>query len=131
MSIPDNVIVVRLTTDNAPLNFSFALSRKERAEVLVNDSVSTMQGVLNSGDESRLGVQYFSEAKLVKRTENEAVILVSAATDYKDIIENQDRKDLSIIGQMVEKQISAASLFSYDDLKQRHIDEYKRYLDRE
>ena len=130
VSIPDNMIVVRLTTENAPLNFSFALSRKERAEVLVNDTVSTMQGVLNSGDESRLGVQYFSEAKLVKRTENEAVILVSAATDYKDIIENQDRKDLSTIGQMVEKQISAASLFSYDDLKQRHIDEYKRYFDR-
>ena len=130
VSIPDNVIVVRLTTENAPLNFTFALSRKERAEVLVNDTVSTMQGVFNSGDESRLGVQYFSEAKLVKRTENEAVILISAATDYKDIIENQDRKGLSTIGHMVEKQICAASAFSYDDLKKRHIDEYKRYFDR-
>ena len=130
VSIPDNVIVVRLTTENAPLNFSFALSRKDRAEVLVNDTVSTMWGTLNSGDESRLGVQYFSEARVVKRTENEAVILISAATDYKDIIENQERKDLSTIGQMVEKQISAASAFSYDDLKSRHIDEYKRYFDR-
>lgn len=130
VSIPDNVIVVRLATENAPLDFKFNLSRKERAEVLDNDTVSKMWGTLNSGDESRLGVQYFAEAKLVKRTENEAVILVSAATDYADIIENRSSTDISSIGQKVENQISVASVFSYDDLKNRHICEYKRYFDR-
>lgn len=130
VSIPENVIVVRLKTENVPLRFSFTLSRKERAEVLNNDSVSIMRGTLNSGDESRLGVQYFAEAKLVKCTENEVVILVAAATDYKDIIENRERIDLSAIGQQVEKQISAASAFGYSDLKNRHISEYKKYFDR-
>ena len=130
VSIPNNVIVISLKTEVAPLKFSFTLNRTERFEVINNETVSKMRGLLDSGDEKKDGVKYFSEAKIIKKTDNEAIILISAATDYKKIIEKKEPINYDEIISEVENYIEEASKFSYDEIKENHIKEYKKYFDR-
>ncbi|MBP5366604.1 MAG: glycoside hydrolase family 95 protein [Bacteroidales bacterium] len=129
-SLTDNVIVVRLTTENAPLKFSFGFSRAERAEVSGNDDVATMQGVLDSGDPTTAGVAFYARAEVTQRTGNEAVILISAATDYQQIIDGKPHGDIAQMSELVESTITSARKRSYEELKQQHTDEYRKYFDR-
>ena len=102
VSIPKNVIVIYLKTENAPLKFSFTLNRKERVEINNIDDFSSMQGILDSGDEDKEGLRYFSKAKIIKKTENEAIILISASTNYQKIIENKEHYEFETIINEVE-----------------------------
>ena len=89
-----------------------------------------MKGMLDSGDAKKEGVKYFSEAKLIKKTDTEAIILISAATDYQKIIEKQEHINFDDIISEVEKYIEEALNYSYDEIKENHIKEYKKYFDR-
>ena len=130
VSIPSNVIVIYLKTENAPLKFTYDLYREEKSEVQKGDPISTMKGMLDSGDETKEGLRYFAEAKTILKNENEAIILISAATDYTKIIEKKEHNNYDSIISEVEYYISEASNSNYDILKQKHINEYKKYFDR-
>ena len=130
VSIPSNVIVIKLKTENTQLKFSFSLNRTERAYINNTENISTMKGMLDSGDENKDGVKYFSEAKIIKQTDNEAIILISAATDYQKIIQKEEHSNFDEIISEVENYIEEASKFTYDELKDNHIKEYKKYFDR-
>ena len=130
VSIPENVIVINLKTENAPLKFNFTLFREERGEVENETLISKMKGMLDSGNEAKDGVRYFTEAKVITKSENEAIILISAATDYKKIIENKEHKNYDSLITDVENFILGASKLNYDELKKKHINEYKKYFDR-
>ena len=130
VSLPSNVIVIKLETENAPLKFSMKFSRKERAEYLNTDSVAFMKGILDSGDPAIEGVKFYAKAQVIRQSENKAFILISAATDYKKIIENKVHNDFATIRQSVDKYISEAVFKGYDSLKQAHIAEYKKYFNR-
>ena len=130
VSIPSNVIVIKLKTENTQLKFSFSLNRTERAYINNTENISTMKGMLDSGDENKDGVKYFSEAKIIKQTDNEAIILISAATDYQKIIQKEEHSNFDEIISEVKNYIEEASKFTYDELKDNHIKEYKKYFDR-
>lgn len=130
VSLPKNVIVIHLKTENAPLKFNFTLYREERSLVDNEDSTSTMKGMLDSGDESKEGIRYYSKAKIIKKNEKEAIIFISAATDYAKIIENKEHNNYESIITEVENYIEEASKIDYEELKQSHINEYKKYFDR-
>ena len=130
VSIPKNVIIINLKTENAPLKFNFTLFREERGDVENKDLVSIMKGMLDSGVESKDGVKYYTEARVITINENEAIILISAATDYKKIINNEEHNDYKSIISEVQNYLSEASELKYDELKQTHINEYKKYFDR-
>ena len=130
VSLPENVIVIYLKTENAPLKFKFLLYREERSEIEEKENICTMRGMLDSGEQYKEGVKYYSEANLISKSENEAIILISAATDYKKIINNEQHNDFDPIIEEVQKYISQASKIDYEELKQNHIVEYKKYFDR-
>lgn len=130
VSLPNNVIVIYLKTEKAPLRFSFNLYREENIIVQNDDSTSTMQGKLDSGDDSKEGVKFYSKAKIIKKNENEAIILISAATDYTKIIEKKSHEDYRSIINEVDYYIAQASRLDYDILKENHVNEYKKYFDR-
>ena len=130
VSIPNNVIVISLKTEAAPLKFSFTLNRTERFEVINDETKSIMKGLLDSGDEKKEGVKYFSEAKIIKKTDNEAIILISCATDYDKIIEKKEHTNFDEIIVEVENYIEEASKINYDELKENHMKEYKKYFER-
>ena len=130
VSIPDNVIVIKLKTENAPLKFSVDFYRGERAEYVKSDSITVMKGILDSGDPSKEGVRFLAMATTIKQSENEAIVLISAATDYKKIIDYNKHDDHASIRQTVEKNIASAARKGYNLLKSNHISEYKKYFDR-
>ena len=109
VSIPNNVIVIYLKTENAPLKFTYDLFREERSEVQKGDPISKMKGMLDSGEEAKEGLRYFAEAKTIIKNENEAIILISAATDYTKIIEKKEHNNYDSIISEVEYYISEAS----------------------
>ena len=129
VSIAQNVIVVKLSTENAPLKFSFGFSRGERAECKSNGTEAVMSGMLNSGDESKDGVRFLSVAKVVSQSENEAVILISASTDYKQIIEHKEHNGFEPIRKEVDSVIDNSPK-DYNLLKNNHIAVFKKYFDR-
>ena len=130
VSIPQNVIVIKLKTEKAPLKLTLDFLRSERAEFSKSDSIATMKGMLDSGDETKDGVKFLAKAKVIRQSENEAVIIASAATDYKQIIENQAHNDFSAISQNVDSAIDNAAKIGYELLKKNHIEAYKKYFDR-
>ena len=130
VSLPNNVIVIYLKTEIVPLKFKISLYREEKTNVQNDDSTSTMKGMLDSGDLSIEGVKYYSKAKIIKKNEKEAMILISAATDYTKIIEKREHNNYLSIMSEVDHYISAASALEYNELKQSHIKEYKKYFDR-
>ena len=130
VSIPNNVIVIYLKTENAPLKFKFTLHREERGEVENGELISKMKGMLDSGDENVEGVKFFSEAKIIKQTENNAIILISAETDYNQIIQKKAHNSYDIIIENVENYLNEASKLNYEELRENHIKEYKKYFDR-
>ena len=71
VSIPDNVIVVKLETKGAPLKFSFGFKRSG-GEVFYHDgNIATMSGMLDSGEPGKDGVKFFAKAKVAKRSDND------------------------------------------------------------
>ncbi|MCR5456430.1 MAG: glycoside hydrolase family 95 protein [Bacteroidales bacterium] len=130
VSIPQNVIVVKLRTENAPLKFSMDFHRAERAECTKDQSSATMQGILNSGVEGKDGVRYMAKAQIVKQSENEAIVMITAATDYTKIIEHKDHNDFASIIAEVDQNLKSAAAIDYETLKQAHIKEYQKYFDR-
>ena len=110
VSIPDNVIVVKLKTDGAPLQFSFGFNRSG-GEVFYHDgNIATMSGMLDSGEPSKDGVKFFAKAMVSKRSDNEAIILISARTNYRQIINNvADNSDFEMLRGYVDDVLTAAS----------------------
>ena len=130
VSIPENVIVIYLKTENAPLKFSISLNRTEKAEVKNEELISTMKGMLDSGVKDQDGVKYYSKAYTILKNNNEAIIFISAATDYKKIIQKEEHDNYDEIIKKVEDCIDKAKTMEYNELKERHIKEYKYYFDR-
>ena len=130
VSIPQKVVVIRLTTENAPLKFDMEFLRDERADFSKTDSTMVMQGILDSGDEQKDGVRYFAKAKIIQQSDNQATIMIAAATDYARIIANEEHKDFTAISNSVQRTLDDAARIDYQHLKNNHIAEYKKYFDR-
>jgi len=129
-SIPDNVIVIKLATENAPLKFSMDFVRDERAEFQKTDSTIVMTGKLDSGDESTDGVRFYAKAKITQQSDNEAVIMIAAATDYNKIINNEEHADFVSIQNEVAKTLDNARTIDYKSLISKHLAEYHKYFKR-
>ncbi len=140
-SAPDQVIVIRLAADK-PGNISFtaSLSRPERAEVTGNGSVGLlMSGRLNNGTDgngmrfaARLSIAVKGGRALVENRTirvqgaSEALLLVSAATDYQGFAGRRTRDPLA----ESEADLAKASAKSYDSLLAAHVKDYQRYYGR-
>ncbi len=129
VSIPQNIIVIKLKTEDAPLKFAFNFTRPERAEFIKHGGEMVMRGSLFSGDETKEGVKFLAKAQVMKRTENEAVILIAASTDYKKILKNEVHTDFAHIRRNVECLLNESPK-NYDLLKNEHIKEFQKYFNR-
>ena len=130
VSIPCNVIVIKIKTTNAPLKFTFVLNGTERVEVNNSEYISFMIGMLDSREVYKEGLKFFSKAKVINNNENESIILISATTEYAKIIKKEEHSKYDDIINEVKEYIEKASELSYDELKENHIKEYKKYYGR-
>lgn len=131
-SNPDQLIVVKLSADQpGHLSFDLQLNRPSpNKEISVSEKEIVMKEHTGNGE----GVRYTARLKLnseggsVSITEStvhisdadEVTLFLAAATDYRD--ENPDK--------LTEKRLKSAAQYTYDELKQRHIEDYQELFNR-
>jgi alpha-L-fucosidase 2 len=133
-SFSGDVDVIRLTASKpGKLNFNIALSRKERSATNVIGSTLQMEGRLDNGTDGN-GMQYIANVKakltggtltangnsLVVKNATEAIIYLSATTDFKD----------ANFKAIMAQNLAAAMKKPYALLKQEHIARFKKLFDR-
>ena len=133
-SFGDDVDMIRLTADKpGQLNFSINISRPERSVTSTTGNTLQMQGRLDNGTDGN-GMQYLANVKakltggsltttansLVVKNATEAVIYISAATDFR-------KPDFK---QRVQHDLNAAIKKPYDLQKQLHIAKYQELFNR-
>jgi alpha-L-fucosidase 2 len=133
-SFSEDVSIVSVKADKAGrLNFTISLSRPERSTTSVEDGSLVMRGQLRNGTDGN-GMQFFTQVNvklkggklrseannLVVVDADEATLFISAGTDFKD-------KDFL---RTTETHTAQAMKLSYNDLKFRHGEVYKKMFDR-
>lgn len=142
-SNPDSGIVIRLFTDNPKgLNVKVGLSSQLRYSITRDDSIVNMDGYAAYHslpeyyrakekfwyDEGR-GIHFRTSVKIRKVSENEILLFVVSATsfngfDRNPVIQGKDYKKLA------DNRLKMISSRRYEDLKRRHLDDYKSLYER-
>lgn len=135
----DDLLVIRLAADQKnAISVDISLDREERASFSVKENILYMEGQLNDGNDGQKGVRFVTKIEIVHQggnlassdnmislaNANEAVILVSTATDMFGKTQLTDHKKL------VEDFSYYAKDKNYTQLKNAHIDAYKKKFDR-
>jgi alpha-L-fucosidase 2 len=141
VSGPDQVIVMRLNADKpGQLNFDATLDRPERfkTEVAAQNEL-LMSGAMTNGVDGD-GVKYAARLRVLNRggkisaangkisvtNADEALLLVTAATDYKRFAEIE-RRDLLAA---TEKDLNRASKKNFSALQKSHVADYQSFFNR-
>lgn len=141
ISHPDKVLVSRFTSDhNGKISFNCSLSRPERFSTYTHNNQLIMQGKLSDGKggdgleymvrlkavAKRGDIQYTDSSILIDNAD-EAILILSASTDYKlDYPTYKGRDYVSI----TDNAILSASSKSYNELYNSHVKEYQKYYTR-
>jgi alpha-L-fucosidase 2 len=127
-SYPDQVLVSRITCDRpGGVTFTVRLSRSEAAETIATDNGLVMSGQFYHGDE-RTGMKFIARLQVVAdggeisvegdtlsvRGANAATLLVTAGTDFCD----------ATFEAATNEQLAAAVAKPFEELRQRHLDDY-------
>jgi alpha-L-fucosidase 2 len=133
-SFGDDISIIKLTADKpGMLNLSLTMDRPERFAVTAKNNQLEMFGQLDNGIDGK-GMRYRAIVKatlkggsqsvnsnsLLIKNATEAIIYVSAATDYKQLNYNQKTADI----------LAAAMKKPYDLEKQQHIVNYQKLFNR-
>ncbi|NDV58529.1 glycoside hydrolase N-terminal domain-containing protein [Bacteroides sp. 519] len=135
VSHTNDVIVIKIGSRNQKaISFKAKLNRNEAAATRHTDNSFILEGTLDSGVKDKPGVSYMAEmsVKTKKGTvnvtsegievegANEAIIYISAATDYK----NPDYKS------QVNSLLADAMTIKYNKLHQKHVQDYAEQFSR-
>ncbi len=132
----NDVLIIRLySSESGKLNFKVNIDRPQAFESTFTDNGLLMKGQLNNGTDGK-GMRYNTRVKIrltgpgkVIGQDNhlqvsgaqEAMIVVSATTDYKD--PNFETKCVSLLNKTIEGN-------KYTDIKAQHTTAYKEFFDR-
>lgn len=154
-SHPDDVLVVRLTASKPnSITCAVRLNRSEFGEVVERNGGLYLSGQLHSGKENgsdkRSGLQFMArlgaackggetgvEGDILKIIDaTEAVIVLSAGTNYRLPEENFEKRSLDYLRdseevlRAVERKLNRALSTPYSRLVERHKKDYERFYDR-
>jgi alpha-L-fucosidase 2 len=133
-SFGDDVSIIKLTADKpGALNLTLTMDRPERFATTAENNQLEMYGQLDNGIDGK-GMRYLAKVKaalkdgsqsvtsnsLVIKNATEAIVYVSAGTDYKQLNYNQKAADL----------LAAAMKKPYEQEKQQHIANYQKLFNR-
>ncbi len=133
-SFNNDISIIRLTADKpGQLNCSIAISRPERGNVAINNGELQLSGQLDNGFDGK-GMQYLARVKaklqggtmsltnnvLVIKNATEAIIYVSAATDFRGAVFQKNTETI----------LNAAVNTSYIIERQKHISNYQKLFNR-
>ncbi|HQR31949.1 MAG TPA: glycoside hydrolase family 95 protein [Blastocatellia bacterium] len=141
VSAPDEAIVIRLRADKpGALRFDATLDRPERFSTVADGSDGLlMSGQLNNGTDGKgmkyaarlrvltLGGQRAMDGNTVRVTNaNEALILISAATNFRGFAGRQTADELAASASDLKK----AAAKSFQTLRAAHVADYQKYFNR-
>lgn len=141
ISHPDKVLVSRFTSDHkGKISFNCSLSRPERFSTYTHNNQLIMQGKLSDGKGGD-GLEYMVRLKAVTKggdiqytdssilidNADEAMLILSASTDYKLDYPTYKGRDYASI---TDNAILSASSKSYNELYTSHVKEYQKYYTR-
>jgi alpha-L-fucosidase 2 len=133
-SFGDDISIIKLTTDKpGMLNLSLTMDRPERFAVAAQNNQLEMFGQLDNGIDGK-GMRYLAKVKaslkggnqsatensLIIKNATEAIIYVSAGTDYKQ--PNYTQKAANILAAAMKK--------PYEQEKQQHIINFQKLFNR-
>jgi len=133
-SFDNDINIIRLTADKAgQLNCSIGISRPERGNVAVNNGELQLSGQLDNGTDGK-GMRYLARLKarlqggtmslakntLVIKNATEAIIYVSAGSDFKGADVNKN----------TEAVLNAGIKTPYAIERQKHISNYQKLFNR-
>jgi len=133
-SFNNDISIIRLTADKpGQLNCSIGISRPERGNVTIAGSELQLNGQLDNGIDGK-GMQYIARVKaklkggtmslannmLVIKNATEAIIYVSAGTDFRGVAFKKNTEAI----------LNAAINIPYSIEKQRHIGNYQKLFNR-
>ena len=137
----DQVMVARFTADQpGQISFTCTMDRPERFSTLAQNDQLVMSGALSDGKGGE-GLQYmarlkavnkngkvrYTNSKLIVENADEVILFLSASTDYLlNYPEYKGRDYSKITLQNIDKVASK----SYEDLLNRHKEEYQSYFNR-
>ncbi|NLI70351.1 MAG: glycoside hydrolase family 95 protein [Firmicutes bacterium] len=143
VSAPDQVFVVHITSAfPRALSLELSLGRPERARTWIDDrGLLIIEGNLESGTD-REGMRYAAAVEVISdgnmtassgksavirlKEASEVTLLVAAATDYQGFAGRRTADPRKAI----KDDLSRSRVFSYEELKERHISDYRSYYDR-
>ncbi len=141
VSAPDQAMVLRMTADRpGQISFNARLDRPERFETVADKKDELlMTGQLDNGVDGK-GVKYAARVRILNRggevstngnvlsvrNANEAVLLISAATDYQGFAGREIKDPLAAS----RHDLDLAAKKSYQALRGRHIADYQKYFQR-
>ncbi|MDR2039552.1 MAG: glycoside hydrolase family 95 protein [Bacteroidales bacterium] len=140
-SQPDQVVVMRFTADKpGKISFTCGMNRPECYNTYTENERLVMSGALSDGKGGK-GLKYavnlkavnkngavqYKDSLLVVENADEVVLVLSASTDYVlNYPEYKGRDYLTIVNENIKKAVSK----KYDDLLNRHKNEYQPYFKR-
>jgi alpha-L-fucosidase 2 len=141
VSAPDQSIIIRLTADRPKsISFDASIDRPERFFVqTVGSNALLMSGQLKNGADEN-GMKYAARLRILNKggeisaiekwihveRADEAILLVTAATDYQGFAGRQTNDPLSAsLADM-----NRASAKSYQNLLAAHVKDYQKYINR-
>lgn len=141
ISNPDQVMVVHLTADKKKqISFTCKMTRPERFSTRTENDQLIMSGALADGKGGN-GLEYMvrlkalseggeitlTDSTLTVSNADEVTLLMAASTDYK--LEYPSYKGRDYIN-ITQQSIANAESKTYEELYERHSDEYSNYYDR-
>jgi alpha-L-fucosidase 2 len=141
VSRPDQVLVIRMTADKPKqISFTCGMNRPEYYKTYTENDQLIMSGTLSDGKGGK-GLEYranlkavhkngtvlYKDSSLVVENADEVVLLLSASTDYVLNYPEYKGRDYTTL---VNNNIKKAASKKYDDLFNRHINEYRHYFER-
>lgn len=127
-SHPDNVIVVRVSHSNSNLNSKFQLSFTSpfKDAVIINENGDAVIRGKGSDHEKTKGmIRFEARARAVPQPDGATLVFIAAATNYKnyhDISANP--------AALVAETLAKVEKKSWDEIKSRHIADYRALYDR-
>lgn len=141
VSEPDQVMVMRITADKPEqITFTCGMDRPEYYNTYAENDRLVMSGTLSDGKGGK-GLEYavnlkavnkngtvqYKDSLLIVENADEVILLLSASTDYMLSYPEYKGRDCKAL---VNKYINNAASATYDDLLNRHKNEYQPYFKR-
>jgi len=138
-SAPDSAIIIRLSTpgSSGKLSFTLEMADGRGMPTSAGDNILAIKGKLDlicyeacAGLKTVGGTTVMDGSRIRVDHADAATIILTCGTNFNLAADNYTRGDAATLHRAVDSRLRKASARSYDELRSRHIEDYRRLFDR-